>query len=168
MPPATVTRLRPRPSRLTEALQGVLDLGGWSEPARIEINERLTRLLPDGGIPAAWSFAMVSSEAERMAAFLKAVMDGPRALSTLAVWTAVLPYIRRDTGEIVCGQRRIARTAHVTQGDVSRALARLIEMGVLLKDARGSYRVHPAFAWRGALSNREEAEKSAPTFKLVE
>jgi hypothetical protein len=166
MPLASVSRLRPRPNSTTDALQGALDLGGWSEPARIEINERLTRLLPDG-IPARWSFVMVSSEADQMAAFLKEVMSGPRALSTLAVWYAALPFIRRDTGEIIVGQRKLAQTAHVALGDVSRALKRLVEMGVLLKEGKGTYRVNPAFAWNGSLAKREQAAKSAPNLTLV-
>jgi hypothetical protein len=169
MPPshlASVSRLRPRPNRVTDALQGALDLGGWSEPVRIEINERLTGFLPDG-IPSGWSFVMVASEAERMSAFLKAIDDGPRANSTLRVWVGLLPYIRRDTGEIICGQRKLADTAHVALGDVSRALARLVEMGALLKEGKGTYRVHPAFAWRGTLTTRERVAAVAPKPKLA-
>ena len=169
MPLATVHRIRPRPNRVTEALQGALDLGGWSEPVRIAINERLAGLSPDG-IPSKWTggFVMVASEAQQMSAFLKAIMDGPRALSTLAVWNGLLPYIRRDTGEIIAGQRKIAETSHVALGDVSRALARLVEMGVLLKEGKGTYRVHPAFAWKGELASRETKLTAAPKLRLLE
>lgn len=166
MPLATVSRLRPRPNRHTEALQGALDLGGWSEPVRTALNERLTSFLPEG-IPSGWSFVMVTAEAKNMATFLEMVGSGPRPFSTLAVWNAMLPYIRRDTGEIVCGQRKLAQTAGVSLGDVPRALKRLVEMDVLIKEAKGVYRVNPAFAWRGTLAKREAAEKAAPRLQVV-
>jgi hypothetical protein len=151
---------------VTEAIQGALDLGGWSEPVRTALNERLTSFLPES-VPVRWSFTMVASEAEQTSAFLKAIAEGPRSFSTLAVWNALLPFIRRDTGEILCGQRKLAQTAHVALGDVPRALARLVEMGALLKEGKGSYRVHPAFMWKGELAKRERAVKAAPSLHAV-
>lgn len=171
MPPdrdrlATVHRIRPRRSQQTEALQGVLDLGGWPEQFRQLLNERLTSILPDT-LPAPWGFVMVTSQADLMAAFLAAIDAGPRANFTLRVWNGLMPFIRRDTGEIVCGQRKLAATAHVALGDVPRALTRLVEMGVLLKEGRGHYRLNPHFAWNGSLAKRESTAASAPRPKLV-
>lgn len=163
---AAVHRLRPRHHRQIDTLQGTLDLGGWSEPVRVEVNERLSRFLPDT-LPNGWRFVMVSSEAEGMQAFLKAVGSGPRAFSTLAVWNAMLPVIRRDTGEIICGQRKIAEISGVSLGDVPRAIRRLIEMGVLIKEGRGHYRVHPSFMWSGKLTKRAAAVAASPQLKLV-
>ena len=56
----------------------------------------------------------------------------------------------------------------MTQGDVHRALERLIEMGVLLREGRGGYRVHPSVMWRGELAKRGQAEAGAPVLTLVE
>ncbi len=165
-PPATVHRLRPRNQGQIEMLQGTLDLGDWPEHVRIALTERLALNLPE--TLDRWSFVMVTSAADQMREFLRAVGSGPRAFSTLAVWYALLPFVRRDTCEIVCGQRKIAETAGICQGDVSRAMARLVEIGVLLQEGRGKYRVHPAFAWKGTLANREKAATAAPKLKLVQ
>ena len=111
---------------------------------------------------------MVAASAETVAAFLHEVASGPRSFSTLAVWYALAPYVRRDTGEILCSQRTLAKTAGVALGDVSRALNRLIEIGALLQEGRGKYRVHPSLMWKGMLAKREQAEIVTPKLSLVE
>jgi Firmicute plasmid replication protein (RepL) len=165
-PSATVHRLRPRGRRQVELLQEALDLGGWSEPTRVELNRRLTTRLPDAVEP--WSFAMVAASPETVATFLRAVAEGPRGFATLRVWHALAPYVRRDTGEVVCTQRTLARTAGVSIGDVQRAVARLVEIGALLREERGRYRVHPRLMWKGELAKRERAQAEAPVLRLVE
>jgi hypothetical protein len=165
-PQATIHRLRPRNSRHAEVLRETLELGGWSEPTRIELNLRLRRRLPDAGEP--WSFVMLASHPETVAAFLKEVAAGTRAFATLAVWYALCPYVRRDTAEVICTQRTLARTAGVSLGDVTRALRRLVEMGVLIKDGRGAYRVHPSVMWKGELAKRERTEAITPRLRLVQ
>ena len=162
---ATVHRLRPRGRRQAELLQGALDLGGWSEPVRIELNERLTLRSPE---PELWRFAMIAAREDLMAAFMQAISSGPRPFATLAVWNAIAPFVRRDTGEIVCTQRRLAKTAAITQGNVASALKRLVEIGALERLERGQYRVHPRLMWKGELAKREAAEKRAPPLRLVE
>jgi hypothetical protein len=165
-PQATVHRLRPRGRRQVDLLQGALDLGGWSEPTRVELNQRLTIRLPDALEP--WSFAMVAASPEKVAAFLREIAAGPRGFATLRVWYALAPYVRRDTGEVLCTQRTLARTAGVSIGDVQRAMARLVEIGALTREDRGQYRIHPTLMWKGELAKREVAEKLAPTLRLVE
>jgi hypothetical protein len=160
-----VYRLRPRGRRQAELLQGALDLGGWSEPVRVELNERLTLRSPE---PETWRYAMLAAREDLMTAFMRAIRSGPRPFATLAVWHALAPFVRRDTGEIVCSQRRLARTAAITQGDVSRALERLVEIGALEQEGRGQYRIHPTLMWKGELAKREVAEKLAPALRLVE
>jgi hypothetical protein len=134
--PATVHRLRPRGRRQAELLQEALDLGGWPEPVRVALVERLTLRSPE---PELWRF-----------------------------WNAIAPFVRRDTGEIVCTQRRLAKTAAITQGNVASALKRLVEIGALERLERGQYRVHPRLMWKGELAKREAAEKLAPPLQLVE
>ena len=154
-PPATVHRLRPRNRRQVELLQEALDLGGWSEPTRVELNQRLTTRLPDAVEP--WSFAMVAASPETVAAFLRAVAEGPRGFATLPGLVRPAPYVRRDTGEVLCSQRALARTAGVSIGDVQRAMARLVEMGALLRRTR-AVPGHPRLMWKGELAKRERAE----------
>src|SRR3954454_11053249 len=115
-----------------------------------------------------WSFVMVAASVETISAFLHQIGSGPRAFATLAVWNALTPYVRRDTGEIMCSQPTLAKTAGVTQGDVYRAIVRLLEIGVLLKEGRGRYRIHPSVMWRGQLEKRGQAEETAPKLTLVE
>jgi hypothetical protein len=164
-PQATVHRLRPRGRRQAEVLQEALDLGGWPEPVRVALVERLTIRSPE---PELWSFAMVAANPEKVAAFLREIAAGPRAFATLAVWYALAPYVRRDTGEVLCTQRTLAQTAGVSRGDVQRAMARLVEIGALALESRGQYRVHPRLMWKGELAKREAAEKLAPPLRLVE
>jgi hypothetical protein len=164
-PQATVHRLRPRGRPQAELLQGALDLGGWSEPTRVELNQRLTIRSPE---PELWSFAMVAASPEKVAAFLREIAAGPRGFATLRVWYALAPYVRRDTGEVLCTQRTLARTAGVSIGDVQRAMARLLEIGALTLESRGQYRVHPRLMWKGELAKREAAEKRAPPLRLIE
>jgi hypothetical protein len=130
------------------------------------LNERLTARLPEA--QDRWTFTMVASLAEQMKAFLKVIGEGPRPFSTLAVWNALLPYVRRDTGEILCSQRRLADTTGVDISDVSRGLRRLVEIGALIQEGRGRYRVHPSMMWKGELAKREEAEAAAPKLALVQ
>ncbi len=115
-----------------------------------------------------WGFVMVAASVETVSAFLHEVKAGGRPYTTLAVWMALAPYVKRDTGEVDCSQRQLAKTAGVTQSDVYKALDRLIEMGVLLKEKRGVYRVHPSVMWRGELAKRGQAEAGAPVLTLVE
>jgi DNA-binding IclR family transcriptional regulator len=99
---------------------------------------------------------------------MRAIHAGPRAHATLATWLALAPYVRRDTGEVLCTQRTLARTAAISQADVFYGLARLVEMGALLREGRGRYRVHPRLLWKGELAGRERAEAGAPELRLVE
>jgi hypothetical protein len=164
MAAAPVFRLRPRTRRQVELLQETLDLGGWSQAAQVEINSRLI-LRTETSEP--WCFAMIASRAETVSALLHEIGAGPRSFSTLAVWYALAPYVRRDTGEIVCSQRTLAKTSGVAIGDVSRALVRLVEIGALIQEGRGRYSVHPSLMWKGELTKRERAEVVSPPLSLV-
>jgi len=148
-----------------DLLQEALDLGGWSESTRTELNKRLTDRQPE--TLEVWSFTMLAAKAETVAAFLQAVASGPRGFATLRVFYALAPYVRRDTGEVLCAQRTLAKTAGVTIGDVQRAIVRLVEMGVLIKDGRGEYRIHPSVMWKGELIKRERAEAVSPPLTLL-
>ena len=111
---------------------------------------------------------MVAAQQQLVADFLKAIRSGPRAYATLAVWHALTPFVRPDTGELLCTQQTLASTAAVKQSDVSRALARLVEIGALEQEGRGRYRIHPTLMWKGELAKREAAEKRTPPLRIVE
>jgi len=118
--------------------------------------------------PRGWSFCMVAASVETITTFLTGVRASTRPYTTLIVWMALMAYVERDTGRLTCSQRQLARTAGVTQGDVSRALERLVEMGVLQKHGRGRYSVHPSVMWRGELAKRDHAEAGAPGLTLID
>jgi hypothetical protein len=139
-PQATVHRLRPRNRKQAEAIRETLEQGGWSEPTRIELNQRLTVRSPEAGEP--WSFAMVTASQETVSAFLREIGQGPRAFATLAVWYALAPFVRRDTAEVICTQRTLARTAGVSLGDVTRVASRsVLELAVGQAPVGSGYRV---------------------------
>jgi len=41
-------------------------------------------------------------------------------------------------------------------------------MGVLLRESRGQYRVHPAVMWKGELAKREKVAAVTPDLTLVD
>ena len=44
----------------------------------------------------------------------------------------------------------------------------LVEMGALIKQDRGRYKVHPALMWRGQLMRRVKYEEGMPNLTLVD
>ena len=111
---------------------------------------------------------MVAASVQAVSDFLHEIKTGSRPFSTLAVWNALTPYIQWDSGEVVCSQRELARTASVTQSDVYRAFLRLIEMGALIQTGRGRYKVHPSLMWRGQLVRRDKTELVTPVLTLLD
>jgi predicted transcriptional regulator of viral defense system len=111
---------------------------------------------------------MIAASVETVSAFLHEVRSGSRALITLSVWNALGAYVRQDTGEIACTRRTVAKTAGVSFGDAQRAMTRLVEIGVLRKEARGRYVVNPSVMWKGQLSLREAAEAKTHPFTVLD
>ena len=70
-------------------------------------------------------------------------------------------------GEVLCSQRSWRETAAMTQAR-SRGLGRLVEMGALLREGHGCYRVHPRLMWKGELAGRERVEAVSPELRLVD
>src|SRR3954447_26571186 len=91
-----------------------------------------------------------------------------KPFSTLAVWFTISGFLERDTGVLTCTQRQLAKAAGMAVGDVHRALDALVAMGVLLREEKGKYRVHPSAMWRGQLEKRGQAEETAPMLTLVD
>lgn len=171
---AKVTRLRTkRQGAFVEACQLVLDFGehfDLSQSVRDEIAGAVGKLAP----PEQWGFVMLNPEQQR--AVLKAIMDGPKPLQTVAVWNACISFIAYDRdGEIMASRTQIAEAAGVLPQHTSTALSRLVEIGVLSRIARGRFRVNPYVAWCGPLPSRDNAVKEhrampvkAPALSVVE
>lgn len=111
---------------------------------------------------------MLAADVPTMSAFLEEVRACSKPFSTLAVWFTISGFLERDTGVLTCSQRQLAKAAGMAVGDVHRALDALVEMGVLLREERGKYKVHPSAMWRGQLSARGQAEEVSPRLTLVE
>jgi len=111
---------------------------------------------------------MLSANAQTINAFLTEVRSSRQPFSVLAVWFAIAAHLEFDTGELTCSQRQLAKTAGMTAGDVHKALDILVAMGVLIREQKGRYRVHPSAMWRGQLSARGQAEETVPRLTLVE
>jgi CRP-like cAMP-binding protein len=149
---AKVRRLRPkRHERIAEALQLVLELP-LEPPVRAKLTDALSSYAPKP-----WPYVMLSRE--RALEIQRRILVGARPGVTLSVWMAALGYAAYGTGEIEATRQELAEQAGTTAGEVSRALARLAELGALLRTGHGRYMVHPSAAWTGSLASRDAAER---------
>jgi hypothetical protein len=146
-------RLRPKThAKAAEALQLVLELPlGLRSEVRAQIVDALSSYSPD-----CWSFIMIGREKSRI--LLQLIVAGPRPGTTLAVWEAARLSARFGTGEIEASTAELAELSGTTSGEVTRALSRLVEIGGLVRLARGRYALHPAAAWSGSQNSREKAK----------
>jgi len=110
---------------------------------------------------------MLAADVEQMSSFLHQVRAGGRSSATFAVFLAISSFVERDTGILTCSQRQLAKMAGLNIADAHRALDKLVELGVLLREEKGRYRVHPSVMWRGELARRGQAEEATPTLTLV-
>lgn len=161
---AKVTRLRPRRhDEICESLQLALDLPlDLKQETRDDFAEALGRLSP----PESWPFKMMNPDQIRLVS--KVIRQGPRPLSTISVWLAAISHIHHDTGEVMAGRVRLAEDAEISPDEVSRALARLAEIGVLLRLRRGRYAINPHVGWSGSLYKREASAKGVAPIKLTD
>ena len=98
---------------------------------------------------------------------LAKISRGPRPHATLRVWNAALAHAAPDTGALDVSRTQLATVAGVIPQAVSRALARLVEIGALIRTDRGRYALNPRAAWSGSLASREQAAQK-PGPHLVE
>ena len=149
-----VRRLRPKGhDAAARALQLMLELPlGLRPETRADLTDALSCYSPEP-----WPYVMLSRPQAR--AILQRINQGPRPGVTLAVWMAALSYAAYGTGEIEATRQQLAEVAGTTEGEVSRALSRLVEIGALIRATRGRYQLHPKAAWAGSLADRERAER---------
>jgi hypothetical protein len=104
---------------------------------------------------------------QQLRLILKIVNNGPRPLTTLWVWNAVLLHIHRDTGEIAASACELADDAGTTADEVAWALNRLAEIGALRQIEPGRYAINPNVGWVGDLAKRQEAARHVPRVSPV-
>jgi len=157
--PEKVKRLRPRRHDVvTESIQLILDIPlGLTQGARDCLNDVLGRFSP----PETWGFVMLNPEQQRLV--LRAINHSEKPALTLRVWNAAISYIRYDTGEIMSGRERLAQDAETTPQETSRALARLTEIGALIRLKPGRYAINPHVGWQGSLLKRQQSANKTPT-----
>ena len=159
----TVVRLRPkRHDVVAEALQLMLELPlGLQQSSLNDLAEALGRYEP---CPR-WSYVMLNPD--QLRTVLKLINGCPHPALTLRVWSALVIYVRMETGEIMAGRTRLAEDAATTPQEVSRALVRLTDMGVLIRLRPGRYAINPHVGWAGSLAKRETTAKTFPQLTLV-
>ena len=86
---------------------------------------------------------------------------GPEFVNALLrVWNAALAHTAPDTGALEASGTRLATVAGISQQAVCQALARLVEIGALVRIAPGRYALNPR---AGSLASREQAaQKPGP------
>ncbi len=101
---------------------------------------------------------------------LTKISRGPRPHATLRVWNAALAHAAPDTGALEASGTQLATFAGISPQAVSRALARLVEIGALIRTGHGHYALNPRPAWAGSLASREQAAAGSekPGSHLVE
>jgi DNA-binding IclR family transcriptional regulator len=91
---------------------------------------------------------------------LAKISRGPCPHATLRVWTAALAHVAPDTGALEASGTQLATFAGISPHAVSRALARLVEIGALIRTGPGRYALNPR---AGSLASREQAaQKPGP------
>lgn len=138
-----------------------------SPEARAELDNVLYKIAEVPG--RRWVFVMISPEQCRHVT--EAILAGPDAGRTLAVWITAITYIRMDTGEVLASREQLAKDAKTSAEHVSRAMSTLTRIGAIIKQRRGhrvAYFVNPNVGWAGGEGARLEAARTAPPLRLVD
>ena len=134
--------------------------------ARHPPDRRRARQGPGRGAQAAAGRAGMSDAAILLIDYILAkISRGPRPHATLRVWNAALAHAAADTGALEASGTQLATVAGISPQAVSRALARLVEIGALIRTGHGRYALNPRRS--GSLASREQAAQK-PGPHLVE
>ena len=85
---------------------------------------------------------------------LAKISRGPRPHATLRVWNAALAHAAPDTGALEASGTQLATFAGISPQAVSRALARLVEIGALIRTGPGRYALNPRLPARSPAASR--------------
>jgi hypothetical protein len=160
-----ITRLRPnRHDIICESIKLILDTQlDLPQETRDSLSDVLGRYAP----PESWPFVMLNPDQIRFV--VKAIDSGPRPHYTLKIWNVAISYIRYGgTREVMAGPARLAEDAGMSPAEASRALARLAEIGALVRLRRGRYAINPYVGWSGPLHEREVSARDATPLQPIE
>jgi len=139
---------------------------GLPDDACAVIDNAIYKLTEETG--ERWLFVKISPDQFKYV--IEAIHNCPKPATTLAVWSAALPCMRQDTGEVMATREQLAFAAHTLSRHVSTAMTTLTDIGAIVKHRRGKhvvYSINPAIGWNGSESRRQVAAKKAPVLKLV-
>ena len=144
---------------IMQGLQLALDFSehyNLKQSTKDDLAQCISKMAP----PESWGFVMLNPDQQRTV--IKAINEGPRPHTTLMIWASVISFVAYNSdGEIMASREQIAEAANVSPENTTRALSRLVEIGVLTRIARGRYKVNPYVAWSGPLHKRELAAKDS-------
>ena len=150
---------------IMQGLQLALDFSEYydlKQSTKDDLAQCVSKMAP----PENWGFVMLNPDQQR--AVIKAISDGSKPLTTLKVWNSVISYIAYDRdGEIMASRNQIAEAAEVAPEHTTRALSQLVDIGALIRIARGRYKVNPFVAWSGPLHKREIATTGSKPVLVV-
>ena len=133
---------------------------------RAEIDNVLYKLTEEPS--ERWPFVKISPEQFRYVT--KAILSVRDSFQVLRLWTAVITYVRIDTGEILATREQLATDVEMLPHNVSTAITALVKIGALVRHRRGRkvvYSINPTVGWNGGEGSRQAAVKEAPMLKLV-
>jgi DNA-binding IclR family transcriptional regulator len=80
---------------------------------------------------------------------LKKINRCEKPATTLRVWNAIIGLFELESGRISVTPSVIAAEAEVTPNEVRRALTVLADLDILIREARGRYKVNDQIVWTG-------------------
>ena len=177
---SNITRFIPKAERIKSALadearQTVLDLGLpvlATEGIFITIQRHET-----GGALANWTFNMISPA--QCLDVWNAIEEMEYPHLTRRVFDYVITHIETNTGIMTLTREELAKTLDVYPRDISSAMKRLEDMGVVFRErvkvpgmkgpGKARYRLNPHVAWNGDLQTRKaKAEQMSMPLEVIE
>ena len=150
-----------------DARQAILDLG---LPKQAETDILITiQRYETGGRSAQWRFIMLSP-IQCLAIWDAIDANDPEPRTTRRVFDRVITHIETNTGVVTLTRDEIADAVGVRADHVSRAMGRLEQLGVIIRErikvpgmkgpGKAQYRLNPHVGWNGSLENRAEAARA--------
>ena len=177
---SNITRFIPKAERIKsdladEARQIVFDLQlpkQATEDILIVLQRHET-----GGALANWTFNMISPQ--QCLAVWDAIENGEHPRQTDKVFKLLITHVETNTGIMTLTREEIASKVGIAARDVSRAMKRLEDWGVVFRErvkvpgmkgpGKARYRLNPHVAWNGDLQTRKaKAEQMTMPLEVIE
>jgi len=170
---AQIKRLQPKDKqnkqKQIEQLQAMLDLFpeiNESKAASLLWEIKRKNKLNDYNT---WTFIMISPE-QNNAVVQWLATNSKRRIEAMQLWSMLFEYVHRETGQIMLSRQEIANKINISLNDISRIMSELESINAILKKKEGRgviYYMNPNVANHYSQEIRKEAQKSAPTLKLI-